>query len=61
MCEVCGLHLDRDLNAANNLVAASWAETENACPEVGGDRPHWGQCPPMKQEPNTIKAIILDG
>ena len=26
--------MDRDLNAACNLVAASWTETENAC---GGD------------------------
>jgi putative transposase len=32
-CEVCGFEADRDLNAALNLewVAASWAETENAC------------------------------
>ncbi|MFX1319716.1 MAG: RNA-guided endonuclease InsQ/TnpB family protein [Promethearchaeota archaeon] len=37
-CEFCGLTLDRDLNAANNLVAASWAETVNACQEVGGYR-----------------------
>jgi putative transposase len=38
ICESCGLQLDRDINAANNLVAASWAETENACPEAGGCR-----------------------
>jgi putative transposase len=32
-CEVCGFEADRDLNAALNLewVAASWAETLNAC------------------------------
>jgi len=32
-CEVCGYEADRDLNAARNLasVAASWAETLNAC------------------------------
>jgi putative transposase len=33
-CEVCGFEADRDLNSALNLewwVAASWAETENAC------------------------------
>jgi putative transposase len=33
MCDVCGLVMDRDLNSALNLeqVAASWAETVNAC------------------------------
>jgi putative transposase len=32
-CGVCGFEADRDLNAALNLqwVAASWAETQNAC------------------------------
>jgi len=32
-CEVCGFEADRDLNASINLasVAASWAETLNAC------------------------------
>jgi putative transposase len=32
-CDACGSLVDRDLNAALNLrmVAASWAETENAC------------------------------
>ncbi len=40
-CEYCGLTIDRDLNASCNLalVAASWAETENACQEVGGYKP----------------------
>jgi putative transposase len=33
VCEQCGLKIDRDLNAALNLVAASWSETENACRE----------------------------
>ncbi len=39
-CDQCGLTIDRDLNASNNLagVAASWAETLNACHEVGGYR-----------------------
>jgi putative transposase len=40
-CEVCGSEKDRDLNAALNLeqVAASWAETINACErrEVHGE------------------------
>ncbi|MDF1539193.1 MAG: RNA-guided endonuclease TnpB family protein [Candidatus Thorarchaeota archaeon] len=33
ICEECGLVIDRDQNAANNLVAVSWTETENACGE----------------------------
>ncbi|MFX1577732.1 MAG: RNA-guided endonuclease InsQ/TnpB family protein [Promethearchaeota archaeon] len=39
-CNNCGLILDRDINASFNLafVAASWAETKNACQEVGGYR-----------------------
>ncbi len=32
-CEECGLKVDRDLNAALNLVAVSLPETENACGE----------------------------
>jgi len=32
-CEHCGLEIDRDLNAALNLVAVSLLETENACGE----------------------------
>ncbi len=32
-CEQCGLEIDRDLNAALNLVAVSLPETENACGE----------------------------
>ena len=32
-CEQCGLTIDRDLNAALNLVAVSLPETENACGE----------------------------
>jgi putative transposase len=40
-CDHCGFTIDRDLNASYNLVwvAASWAETENACLEAGGCRP----------------------
>ncbi|MFX1510887.1 MAG: RNA-guided endonuclease InsQ/TnpB family protein [Promethearchaeota archaeon] len=60
-CEVCGLELNRDLNAAINLVAAGWAETENACLEVGGCRPLRGQCPSMKQEPNTKGSLESAG
>ena len=32
-CEACGLRIDRDLNAARNLVAVSLPETQNACGE----------------------------
>jgi len=32
-CHQCGLEIDRDLNAALNLVAISLPETENACEE----------------------------
>jgi putative transposase len=39
-CDSCEFTVDRDLNASANLagVAASWAETENACLEAGGYR-----------------------
>jgi putative transposase len=41
VCDRCGFTADRDVNASYNLewVAASWAETENACRETGGCRP----------------------
>jgi putative transposase len=32
-CEVCGARIDRDLNAARNLVAVSLPETQTACGE----------------------------
>jgi putative transposase len=55
-CESCGFEADRDLNAAINLasVAASWAETQNACergevhaerqvlPDEAGTEHRWG-------------------
>ena len=53
-CEQCGLQIDRDLNAALNLVAASWSETENACGEdvrLGGP-PGPAEQISVKQEPN---------
>jgi putative transposase len=59
-CEVCGLVLDRDLNAARNLaklvhhVAWSGRETRNAC---GGDvRPGLTGQTPRKQEPCAAAA-----
>ena len=58
-CESCGFEADRDLNSARNLasVAASWAETLNAC-ESGEVHPAFGgRCSPMKQEPNTVWGV----
>ncbi|MFD0855814.1 RNA-guided endonuclease InsQ/TnpB family protein, partial [Actinomadura adrarensis] len=52
-CDVCGLSLGRDVNAAINLrdLAASGAESLNAC---GGDvRPGAAGQTPGKQEPGT--------
>lgn len=55
-CDACGLTLDRDVNAAINLLdlAASGAERPNAC---GGDvRPGPAGRPPANQEPGTAHA-----
>lgn len=55
-CDVCGLVVGRDVNAAINLrdLAASGAERLNAC---GGDvRPGLAGRPPVKQEPGTAPA-----
>ena len=58
-CDVCGLVMDRDHNAARNLkyVAARGTETQNAC---GGGRLQAGnsQCPSVKQEPNTFSGDV---
>ncbi|MGY5860180.1 MAG: RNA-guided endonuclease TnpB family protein [Candidatus Thorarchaeota archaeon] len=53
-CEKCGLRIDRDLNAALNLVAASWSETENASGEEVRHSKSSEICNAtlMKQEPN---------
>jgi putative transposase len=58
-CEQCGLSIDRDLNAALNLVAASWSETENA---RGEDVRRGGSFGPteqtsVKQEPNISPGL----
>jgi putative transposase len=55
-CERCGLVLDRDLNAARNLLdlAASGAERLNAC--GGTIRPGPAGRVPVKQEPGTAPA-----
>jgi putative transposase len=55
-CESCGLALDRDVNAARNLLhlAASGAERVNACGET--IRPGLAGHVPVKQEPGTAHA-----
>jgi putative transposase len=55
-CEACGLVLDRDVNAAHNLLglAASGAESENAC--GGTVRPSPAGRVPVNQEPGTAHA-----
>jgi len=55
-CDVCGLVLDRDVNAAANLLklSASGAERENAC--GGTVRPGLAGHVPVKQEPGTAPA-----
>ena len=56
-CEQCGIVIDRDLNAALNLVAVSLPETENACGEeirLLADSLNLERAASMKQEPNII-------
>ena len=56
-CEECGLSVDRDLNAALNLVAVSLPEIENACGKevrLLTDSINLQRAALMKQEPNII-------
>jgi putative transposase len=56
-CDACGLRIDRDLNAALNLVAVSLPETENACGEevrLPADSCNLLGAASVKQEPNNI-------
>ena len=55
-CRGCGLELDRDINAARNLLdlAASGAERLNAC--GGTVRPGSAGHVPMNQEPGAAHA-----
>jgi putative transposase len=57
-CQSCGLVLERDLNAAINLVklAGSSSDSLNACGEGSADQGRMTlvKLPLMKQEPNTM-------
>jgi IS605 OrfB family transposase len=55
-CTACGVVMDRDVNAARNLLklAASGAESQNAC--GGTVRPGLAGHVPVKQEPGTAPA-----
>lgn len=59
-CEMCGLVLDRDLNAAINLskLAGSSSESQNACGETsaGQNLTTLVKLVSVKQEPNTFDA-----
>jgi putative transposase len=59
VCKECGLEMDRDLNAACNLVAASWTETINACGEdvrLVADSVGSAEQTSMNQEPNISQG-----
>jgi putative transposase len=57
-CQACKFVLDRDLNAAVNLVnlAGSSSDSQNACGEdsAGQDHATLVKLSPLKQEPNSV-------
>jgi putative transposase len=61
-CQVCGLVLDRDLNAAINLshLAGSSSESQNACGagSAGRGRMALVELPVLKQEPDTLSSRV---
>lgn len=58
-CESCGLVLDRDLNAALNLVAVSSTETLNACGDLASTVP--ARAPRAGSVKQEVNAAILQG
>ena len=60
-CGTCGREMDRDLNAARNLarVAASSAETENACGEMAS-RVRKDPAPPRGIRNPASSALVAD-
>jgi putative transposase len=58
-CELCGMTIDRDLNAALNLVAVSLPETQTACGEDVSlyDSPGISEQTSAKQEPNISPRL----
>lgn len=58
VCDVCGASLDRDLNAARNLmlVAARSAETQNACGAEGSGWHLPVKLSALKQEPGVVQS-----
>jgi putative transposase len=58
-CEKCGLRIDRDLNAARNLVTVSLPETQTACGEdvrLLANPYGFAKQTSMKQEPNISQG-----
>ena len=63
VCEACGIRIDRDLNAALNLVTVSLPETQTACGEkmkllynpLGLNEKEISE----KQEPNIIQGQLM--
>lgn len=61
-CESCGLVLDRDLNAALNLVAVSSTETLNACRDLASTAPaRVSRAGSLKQEMNATISHGIGG
>jgi len=58
-CESCGLFLDRDLNAALNLVAVSSTETPNACGDLASTVP--ARVPRAGSVKQEVNAAISHG